>query len=259
MRVGFLRTILTALGMAAVLGAAGAGADDLVEPNVKQVQPGERVAVARIPDGIYLRGVNDPDDIIWERLPEYRITLTPAPPVHESVSLRYDAEAPPRHLYVTLARTSERLYVRLRWRDASRDQATERGRFRDGAAVQFALGDDTTSYIMGTGPEQPVNIWYWLSDGNRVQSLGAGGPGSTTILDDQPVTGDSRYLASETAAASEWIVVMSRPMAAEGAHQVSFDRAEVPLAFALWQGADGERDGLKSVSQGWVLAELAAE
>ncbi len=255
----------TALGAAAcsilsmLAGPASADGDSLVEANVKELMAGDEVAVSRIPDGIYLRSVNDPDDVIWERLPEYRTHVAPAPPVHESVALRLNDEDEGRDVYFTLARTSDRFYVRLRWRDDTADMATTHDRFRDGAAVQFAIGDEATSAIMGTGPEEPVNIWYWRSDANEIENLAAGGPGSTTRLDEQPVSGDSLYWSDEESSLGQWVVVMSRPIDANGQHQISFDRDKLPIAFALWQGSDGQRDGLKSVSEDWIIADLGAE
>ena len=132
-------------------------------------------------------------------------------------------------------------------------------RFRDGAAVQFSLGDDETSYIMGDGPDSAVNIWYWRSDKGDVQSLAAGGPGSTTMLDEQPVTGASAYIRRSEKDGGQWVVVMSRKISTSGKHQVSFDRGEVPMAFALWQGSDGQRDGWKNVSEGWIMAKMGAK
>ena len=40
---------------------------------------------------------------------------------------------------------------------------------------------------------------------------------------------------------------------------VPFERAQVPIAFALWEGSDGQRDGLKSVSEDWILVDLSAQ
>jgi len=181
----------------------------------------------------------------------------PAPPVHPSVELRLDEDDPGRDVYFSLARTAERFYVRLRWRDETRDVATLHDRFRDGAAVQFAVGDEATSYIMGTGPEEPVNIWYWRSDANSVESLAAGGPGSTTRLEEQLVSGDSRYQLGEENAANQWVVVMSRPIAAEGEHQVSFERAQVPIALS-YIDYDNRRFGFRGVvhTTGDVSADM---
>ncbi|MDP5220196.1 dimethylsulfide dehydrogenase [Ruegeria sp. 2205SS24-7] len=249
-------TCLTALALLST--PLIAVSETLADANVKLLEAYDGVKVSTIPDGIYLRRVNDPDDIIWERLPEYRVSMSPAPAVHESVELRVNYEAEPSFLYMTLARTSERFYVRLRWVDDTPNAATAFDKFRDGAAVQFALGSDDTSYVMGDGPDSAVNIWYWLPGGNTVQNLAAGGPGSTTVLDEQPVSGDSQYINNE-GDPNEWTVVMSRPIQSEGAHNASLTRDTVPIAFAVWQGADKERDGLKRVSDGWILLDMTSE
>ncbi len=250
-----MRRISHGLALAAMLATAPAAADTITEANTALLEAGVVVAASRIPDGIYLRNVNDPDDIIWERLPEYRVLMAPAPAVHESVELRVDYEAEEIPVYLQIARTSDRFYVRMRWRDSSRDAVTSLDRFRDGAAVQFSLGNDETSYIMGSGPEEPVNIWYWRSDTDAVQNLAAGGPGSTTMLDTQPVSGEALYVENP-GDPNEWVVVMSRPITASGEHNASFERAAIPMAFAIWQGSEGQRDGYKSVSDGWILVSM---
>ena len=48
---------------------------------------------------------------------------------------------------------------------------------------------------------------------------------------------------------------MSRPLKATGEHEVNFDRAQVPMGFALWQGSDLERDGNKRVTHTWILLD----
>lgn len=249
-----MRKTPLALILAATL-TAPATAETITEANTALLEAGDEVTASRIPDGIYLRNTNDPDDVIWDRLTEYRVLMSPAPAVHESVELRVDYEAEPIPVYLQLARTSERFYVRMRWRDDSKDTQTRVNRFRDGAAIQFSLGDDETSYLMGTGPEEPVNIWYWRPDDGSVTNLAAGGPGSTTVLDTQPVSGAALY-QENSGDPNEWVVVMSRPIEADGQHNASFARDRIPMAFAIWQGADGQRDGYKSVSDGWILVGM---
>ncbi|MEO1677841.1 MAG: ethylbenzene dehydrogenase-related protein [Pseudomonadota bacterium] len=249
---------LAALAALAVPATGADTADTIVEANTALLDAGDVVEVAKIPDGIYLRTANDPDDIIWERLPEYRVHMAPAPAVHPSVELRVDYDDPGYYVYLQLARTSERLYVRMRWRDDTHDGTTSRDRFGDAAAVQFSLGDDATSYLMGTGPQEPVNIWYWRGDGSPVQNLAAGGYGSTTILPTQSVTGAGHY-EENTGDPNEWAVVMSRPLAVSGDYEVSFRRYEVPAAFAVWQGSDQQRDGFKHVSNGWIILDMSED
>ncbi len=56
---------------------------DELNPNIQQVKPGDTVKVTHIPGKIYLRSQNDPDDLIWDRVPIYSTNLLPAPPVHQ--------------------------------------------------------------------------------------------------------------------------------------------------------------------------------
>ena len=245
------------LAVALTLTATAALAQDPeANPNVLEVKPGDTVKVARLPDNIYLRSQNDPDDLIWARIPVYRTHLLPAPPVHQSARLRF-AEGAMRgkHLYFQVARTSERFYVRLHWKDASEDRRSAVDAFADGVAVQYALNGADTSYMMGSGPEKPVNIWYWRADKPQVENLAAGGFGSTTLLPEQSVSGDGLYVAKKVAADNEWQVVMSRPLKPAGKHEVDFSKGPVPVAFAAWQGSDHERDGNKRVTHTWIMLD----
>ena len=224
------------------------------DPTIRDVHAGETVKVARIPDKIYLRDVNDPADIIWDRIPAYRTLVSAAPPVHRSTWLRFDPKGA-EHLYFQVARTSQRFYVRLRWHDESANRESKVDVFADGAAVQFALNGVDTNYMMGTGPDKPVNIWYWRADHEQVENLAAGGFGSTSRLAEQPVTGKAIYRKLENRQ-PEWHLVMSRPIDSVGEHQAGLKDGTVPVAFALWQGAEGQRDGTKRVSHSWIMVEV---
>ena len=247
-----------ALGLAFAATSAWAEHPE-ANPNVAEVKPGDTVEVVRLPEQIFLRSQNDPDDILWNRVPLYRTHLLPAPPVHESVKLRFDdGAARGKHLYFQVARTSERFYVRLRWKDESEDRASTVDGFSDGAAIQFALNGQDTSYMMGSGPEKPVNIWYWRADLAEVENLAAGGFGSATQLPEQDVSGAAAYVEREIAQDSEWQVVMSRPLEVEGDYQISFDGEPVPVSFAVWQGSDHERDGNKRITHTWILLDTGS-
>jgi len=228
------------------------------DPTVVEVAVGTQIDIARLPDNVYLRDVNDPDDIIWQRIPAYRVTLTAAPPVHSSVQLRYDP-AQNGHLYFQVARTADRFYVRMRWPDTSLNDKSSVDTFGDGAAVQFALNGPDTSFMMGTAPDYPVNIWYWRADRGDVENLAAAGFGSTTALPDQVVTGKATYHAAENNRNPYWHLVMSRPLDVSGDYQIGLQTGTVPLSFALWQGEGGQRDGHKIVNMGWVLVDVAPE
>jgi dimethylsulfide dehydrogenase subunit gamma/complex iron-sulfur molybdoenzyme family reductase subunit gamma len=127
--------------------------------------------------------------------------------------------------------------------------------------VQFALNPtEMTSHMMGS-PEQPVNIWYWRSDQDRADNLGAGGFGSSTRLDAQPLSARSVYRTARLPEDNQWTLVMSRPLdvaADEDGYSVQFDASvPQPLAFAVWDGSAGQRDGLKRTTPGWITVDLA--
>ena len=250
-----LRAIGTALSIVIGTCAFAQQPTTAADPTILDVHAGQTVHASQLPERIYLRDANDPDDIIWARVPAYRTFLSAAPPVHPSTALRFEPKEGV-NLYFQVARTSERLYVRLRWQDPTQNRKTTVDAFSDGAAVQWALNGADTSYIMGSGPKKPVNIWYWRADHEQVENLAAGGFGSTTHLPEQPVTGKALYSAKRNERDSEWHVVMSRPLASKGEHQADLQKGTIPVAFALWQGEEAQRDGNKRVSHGWILVNL---
>ena len=187
-----------------------------------------------------------PESPAWQAAREYAVDLTQAPPVHPSVTL-YSTPTPlAQPVFLSAASNGINLFLRLRWSDKTQNTRTDRQRFSDGAAVQFALqGGSSTSYMMGT-PDQPVNIWYWKAGVVEAQDLAAGGFGSTTQLPLGSLKVDSAYTEND-----EWILVFSR-LLKSGKHQVDFTRENVLIALALWQGENQQRDGSKRVSTGWI-------
>src|SRR5690606_2869022 len=133
----------------------------------------------------------------------HRIALSSAPPVHPSTQLRFNPMHM-GHVYFQLARTSERFYVRMRWYDATENRENTVDTFSDGAAIQFALNGEDTSFMMGTGPDKPVNIWYWRANQDEVENLAAGGFGSTTHLPEQVVSGKASYHADDMQRNQQW-------------------------------------------------------
>jgi DMSO reductase family type II enzyme heme b subunit len=196
--------------------------------------------------------LGSPDSEAWRHAREYQMDLGLAPPVHPSINLRHDPARAPMRIYLRAASDGNKLYLRLRWPDASRDAAAGRSDFADAAAVQFALeAGEATSFMMGA-PNGPVNIWYWQAGNDRAQNLAAGGFGSTTRLAPGALGVSSLYRDK-----GEWVVVFSRPLTQNGEHEVHLENLQANMSFALWQGEDGQRDGLKHVSMGWVSLQPA--
>ncbi len=177
----------------------------------------------------------------------------------------------------------DRLYVMLEWVDLTSDTVSERvEHFTDAAAIQFpAEAASTVPAICMGQADQAVNIWQWranlqeglpgLPEGGYVDfypseddlyftAREAGNPLSQT--DAVPVLnlvagGFGTLTAGETGdlggmgvySDHRWMVVFSRPYHAVGELQPVFSPDDpIDVAVAVWDGAKGERNGIKSVS-----------
>ena len=184
---------------------------------------------------------------------------------------------------VRAAHWNGNLYLMMEWPDSTQDIRSDRPElFADAAAVQFpGLGGAAVPAICMGQVDQAVNIWHWRSDteagvsrlptggyvdlypseedlyyparaaGNPVavtlaspvQSLVAGGFGTLTAAAQQTVQGHGVYWSGR------WSVVFSRPVASAGTLEPSFTAGTpIDTAFAVWDGSQGQRDGIKSVS-----------
>ena len=203
-----------------------------------------RLSVAASPLGA--AELIDPEASVWQQLPAQRLALHRTPPL-------YDTD-PPATLDIALvevraARAEGKLLVHMSWRDPSDDAAglapapdtppetrnlkeptaaTER--FFDAAAVMFPAGESggefTPSLQMGDAG-MPVTIYYWNA-ARGAMLMKAQGRGTTRRTGQGfPSRGSYR--------SGVWRVVLELP----GLH------SGVPLAFAVWDGSQLDRDGRK--------------
>ncbi|MCC7165082.1 MAG: hypothetical protein IT331_21465 [Anaerolineae bacterium] len=101
---------------------------------------------------------------------------------------------------------------------------------------------DDPNYV----PAFAANNLFAMPRVSPVENLVAGGYGTLTS---QPPAGQivGGFGAWDN---NTWRVIFTRDLATTGADNVSFDPAKLyPIAFAAWDGANGERNGQKSASQ----------
>ena len=142
---------------------------------------------------------------------------------------------------------------RLEWIDP--DQNLERSDtnvFPDGAAIMFPLGEDAPIITMGS-EDQPVNTWHWRADRvargfNNISN----GLGTTQVTDKELIKTAASY------SKDVWSIVFRRPLkAGSAADMKQFSVGEkYKVAYAVWDGGNGERGGLKAFSPVWVEFEL---
>lgn len=200
-------------------------------------------------------GLADPGTLIdplaaaWNAVQVKKIALNRTPRLYETEPLS-ELEIP--ELEVRIARAGSKLMVHLSWRDSSEDAAqiaatpgtpTE-GRFKkvpteatdrffDAAAVMCPAGGQAGAAAPGLqmGDQQdPVTIYYW--NAARGPMLMEAKGRETTRR-----TGQS-FPARAVYQAGSWSVSLELPDLTRG----------TPLAFAVWNGSQQDRDGRKYFS-----------
>ena len=155
-------------------------------------------------------------------------------------------------LRVAAAHNGEALFFRLGWQDETRDDSIlDTGGFTDGAGILFPVRSDAPLLTMGT-TDRAVNAWYWRPDLEGPLSVTATGLGTTV----------RQTTASLAAAASYgdggWKVVISRPFSARGDQEVALMPGQTTkVGFAVWQGSNQERAGIKAATLEWQPLEIA--
>lgn len=190
----------------------------------------------------------------WKEIALKRVALNRTPPLYDTDEL---ATLDIPSVDVRLARAGGKLFVQLTWHDATQDatvlaevpntppetrfrkvQTEINDRFFDAAAVMFskqpATGAITPSLQMGDA-EHPVEIYYWNAT-RGAMLMQAQGRGTTRR------TGQI-FPASGAYQSGQWSVTFELPDLPAG----------TPLAFAVWNGNQKDRDGRKYFSVWQVL------
>jgi len=213
---------------------------------------GTRLPVASVSasEDAILRGGN----ARWSQVAAKRIALNRTPPL-------FDTDEPAAleisTADVRLLRAGGRLYVQLSWQDATRDTATlptvpgtppeqrfrkvpteADDRFFDAAAVMVPAspGSPVNPSLQMGDSGHPVHIYYWNS-ARGAMLMEAAGRG-TTRRTGQSFPVDAAYQNRQ------WVVTL----------EMADQPAGTPLAFAIWNGSQQDRDGRKYFSV-WYTVE----
>ncbi len=229
-----IATLLTAL---ALLTAAA------VAPALVGARPANEVPVTEL-SGVG-DNVTDPTADAWGQTPAKEVALASAPSGAPNAN-----ETSVESVSVRAIRTDGRLAVRLSWADATRNGNLTPSRyttplvnsFGDAAAIQLPTNASANPGIAMGSSQSPVNLWYWSAPTGG-QELVAGGPGTTTLVNQQ-------VSANATYRDDRWYVAFVRNETAGGANRPAFTgESDVRVAFAVWNGSNAERAGHKAVSE----------
>lgn len=199
-----------------------------------------------------LESIINPNASEWNRTQEATIPL-----LQQSVVAPHGGGTV-RDVSVKVLRLEEGMAFRLEWRDDTLDNGTKRNAFSDAAAIEFPIDKSGDTRLAMGHSGGPVNILYWRAETNplkgqftdQAQELVAAGIHNRGAKPD-----NLQRLRSESSWRNrKWCVVIFKPFNNDDEASPKFEpNSELPIAFAVWNGGAGERRGLKSVSNWYVL------
>jgi len=192
----------------------------------------------------------DPASPAWNKARTTAIALVTAPAVHASIG----GDASTKSVSVQALSDGKQIHFRLSWADATADSTrADVGQFLDGVALQFPVNRSAKTVVLMGNQGGRVNIWYWRADGH-VQNLFADGFGTLTPAPVQDVTGKGIH------SDGRWSVVLSRALKTASADGVQLKGVtRIPVAPAVWNGGNAERDGFKATTMEWQSVLLSSK
>ena len=203
----------------------------------------------------------DPTATEWSNIPSEALKMDATPLANqpsEYIKASRDEKqiGKVRSLTVQTAHNGSEIFFRLAWEDASQNtEITDNNIFPDGCGILMPFSSaDTPIDEMGS-KDVPVNAWFWRADlKDQPHNTYAKGLGTTLFSKTCPIQTKSLY------GPGGWTVVFARPLSVpelkDEAVQLAAGTA-TRVGFAVWEGSNGERAGVKSFSKEW--RELALE
>jgi DMSO reductase family type II enzyme heme b subunit len=145
----------------------------------------------------------------------------------------------------------EEIAILLEWDDGTQNRG-EGGKPPDRAAVQFPAekepGEEKPYFLLGDR-RRPVDTWRWGADGSLERFIAHG----AQRVEARP---PGALRAQGAYRDGQFRVILRRPLAAASEREVEFAPGRfVPVAFHLWDGAQGE-EGLKAAISAWHYVAL---
>ncbi len=144
------------------------------------------------------------------------------------------------------------VFFRFEW--ASPEPNTEIGDldvFPDGVSILFAIKDGDDCPIKEMGRENsPTNGWFWRADfKDKPKNQISRGLATSLYTEQSSLVSSSRWKDGT------WSVIMGRTFKVSGkgeeAVQLKPGKKGKRIGFAAWEGANGERGGVKAFSKEW--------
>lgn len=198
---------------------------------------------------------NDPAAGVWQEVGNTSLELVPAPlglQPNDYIIVSWEGRpyGEVSAINASAVHDGKRLAVRLNWQKARPDTGAGEG-FADSVALAFPVRGEPLITEMGT-PDAPIHALQWVARKNEIRSVIAKGIGTSN----EGATMEETVNAGWSQGA--WSVVLQRNLAGSGEVANLAPGVQTKIGFAVWDGGNQERAGIKAVSADWTEFELEA-
>ena len=197
----------------------------------------------------------DPLSRHWEKLSPVLIRLTPTPiGLQPTDHIRASWVDRPYGVIdairVAAVHDGGSIVVRLEWPDPTEDLGEGEG-FPDGAVVAFPVRGEPALVVMGA-EDAPIHGMHWSARNDELRSVLATGIGSSRPGPEMAAKGQGIWRDGA------WRLAVHRELSTsdDGATLVPGEPARI--GFAVWDGGNQERAGIKSFTPDWTTFALDA-
>lgn len=200
--------------------------------------------------------LQDSSSAFWKSSPKLKIETAATPLANQPspyIKGVYDESkiGAVKELKLSTAHDKENIYFYFEW--ASPKPNREIGDinvFPDGLGILFPFGDIEKTQIKEMGSkEYPTNSWYWRPDFKEKPKNQVGHGLSTSMYTEKSSVRSHSSWDKKT-----WCLVMTRPLKVSGQGEETVELkagGSIGIGFAVWEGSNGERGGIKAFSKEW--------
>ncbi len=195
----------------------------------------------------------------WAEVPGLRIDMGSTPLANQPspyIKATFDENAigAVKEIEVKAAHNGRRVFFHFQWKSKEPNyEIGDIGTFPDGISILFPFKDPEKTPLKEMGSKDfPTNSWYWRPDFEEKPKNQVAHGLSTSIY-----TKGSSLVSASKWRNGTWCVVIARPLKVpEEAVNIAPGTKNVTIGFAAWEGANGERGGVKSFSKEWRPLEV---